>query len=118
VTRAPLTRETLRALMRELARALPRGRSGRVYLVGGGTAVWAGWRTSTVDVEVFSKIVRGFERDLRDAESFVASGMVDPMRLLDLVRAIPPQAYARYPALSRDAVASAIESFVAGLSRP
>jgi hypothetical protein len=159
--------------MRELGRALPRGQSGRVYLVGGGTAVWAGWRPSTVDVDlhgeperlfrdvqeikervgvniefvrpedfvpglsgtedrhvfidkvggvsfyhhdpyaqVFSKVVRGFGRDLKDAESFVTSGMVDPLRLRDLVHAIPRRAYARYPALAPDAVVSAVDAFV------
>lgn len=175
--RSPLTRERLRALMTELSRSLPRGRDGRVYFVGGGTAVWAGWRPSTVDVDLhgepeelfrkvqeikerldvniefvqpeqfvpaiagtegrhvfiekvgavsfyhhdpyaqaFSKIVRGFERDLRDAESFVASGMVDPLRLRELVHAIPAAAYARYPALSRDGVVGAVDAFVAGMA--
>jgi hypothetical protein len=144
--------------------------------VGGGTAVWSGWRASTVDVDlhgdpdqlfrniqdikerldvnvefarpedfvpalggsddrhvfvekigdvsfyhhdpyaqVFSKVVRGFDRDLSDAESFVASGMVDPDRLRALVEAIPPAAYARYPALTREAVAAAVAAFVTGL---
>jgi hypothetical protein len=171
--RGPLTRERLQAVMLELARAAPRGVSGRVYLVGGGTAVWAGWRASTVDIDLhgeperlfadiqgikerlgvnvefarpedfvpelagsaerhlfiekigavsfyhhdpyaqaFSKIVRGFARDLQDAESFVASGMVDPRRLRDLVHEVPPKAYARYPALSRDAVVDAVDAFV------
>ncbi len=171
--RAPVTRVTLRSLMRELARGLPRGQSGRVYLVGGGTAVWVGWRTSTVDVDlhgepeklfddiqqikerlsvniefvqpenfvpalegtherhvfiekigavsfyhhdpyaqVFSKIVRGFARDLEDAESFVSSGLVDPPRLGKLVHQIPRQAYSRYPAVSQDAVLAAVDAFV------
>lgn len=51
--RAELTRERLSALMRELARTAPRGKkSYRVYLVGGGTAVHAGWRASSVDADV------------------------------------------------------------------
>ena len=177
--RSPLTRDTLRALMTELSRSLPRGQNGRVYLVGGATAVWAGWRSSTVDVDLhgepealfrdvqeikerlgvniefaqpeqfvpalagtedrhvfiqkvgvvsfyhhdpyaqaFSKIVRGFERDLLDAKSLIASGMVDALRLGELVHAIPAEAYARYPALSRDAVVEAAEAFVAGMTRP
>ncbi len=37
--RRDLTRETLRMLMKELARNAPSGESFRVYLVGGGTAV-------------------------------------------------------------------------------
>jgi hypothetical protein len=50
--RADLTRERLRALMEEIARTAPRGRPFRVYLVGGGTAVMAGWRASSVDADV------------------------------------------------------------------
>jgi hypothetical protein len=144
-----------------------------VYLVGGGTAVWVGWRSSTVDVDlhgepetlfddvqeikerlgvniefvkpehfvpalegseerhvfiekvgavsfyhhdpyaqVFSKSVRGFARDLQDADSFVSSGMVDPLRLGKLVHSIPRQAYSHYPAISRDPVLAAVDAFV------
>lgn len=176
--RRPLTREGIRALMKELGRAGRRCEAGRVYLVGGGTAVWAGWRSSTVDVDLhgepdrlfrdvqqikerlqlnvefarpedfvppltgsddrhvfiervgnvsfyhhdpyaqaFSKIVRGFERDLADAEQFVLSGMVDPARLRELVRDIPPSAFAKYPALSPDAVREAVDQFVAQFER-
>jgi hypothetical protein len=49
-----MTRDRLRALMRELARTAPGRRSYRVYLVGGGTAVLAGWRESSVDADLFS----------------------------------------------------------------
>jgi hypothetical protein len=173
--RAPLTREKLRAVMIELARSAPKDVAGRVYLVGGGTAVWAGWRPSTVDVDlhgepeqlfrhiqsikerlgvnvefarpedfvpplsgsddrhvflekigtvsffhhdpyaqVLSKVVRGFDRDLLDAEHFVRSGMVDPERLRSLVDDIPSVAYAKYPALSPDGVREAVTAFVEG----
>jgi hypothetical protein len=50
--RAELTAERLRALMRELARTAPRGKACRVYLVGGSTAVYAGWRAASVDVDL------------------------------------------------------------------
>jgi hypothetical protein len=40
--------------MSELARTAPRGRPFRVYLVGGGTAVLAGWRSSTIDADLYS----------------------------------------------------------------
>jgi len=50
--RAELTAERLRALMRELARTAPRGKACRVYLVGGGTAVYAGWRAASVDADL------------------------------------------------------------------
>jgi hypothetical protein len=172
LTRLPLTRDRLRALMRELARSGSR-RSGRVYLMGGATAVWAGWRASTIDVDLhgepeqifsdvqgikerlsvnvefvspadfvpalagseerhvfiekigrvsfyhhdpyeqaFSKIVRGFDRDLEDARAFVASGMVDPFGLRDLVHRIPVKSFAKYPALSRGSVVAAVDDFI------
>ena len=171
--RGPLTKERLREFMVELARAAPSGQAARVYLVGGGTAVWAGWRPSTIDVDlhgdpealfrdiqgikerlrlnvefvrpqdfvpplagsdarhvfieaigsvsyfhhdpyaqVFSKIVRGFRRDLEDAEDFFRSGMVDPDRFRELVHGIPAEAYAQYPALSQDAVLAAVDGFL------
>jgi hypothetical protein len=160
--------------MKELARSAPRGRAFRVYFVGGGTAVHAGWRPSTIDADLFSedaavfrdvqgikerlrlniefarpedfvpplagsderhvfvetvgrdsfyhydpyaqllsKLVRGFNRDMSDAESFVASGMVDAARFRRLVHDIPDASYARYPALSRRAVLDVVEGFVA-----
>jgi hypothetical protein len=160
--------------MRELARSAPPDQPGRVYLLGGSTAVWIGWRPSTVDVDLhgeperlfrdiqrvkerldvnvefarpedfvpalsgsndrhvfieqigpvsffhhdpyaqaFSKIVRGFDRDIADAESYVSSGMVDPALLTRLVHGIPDEAYARYPALSRGAVVGAVDRFIA-----
>lgn len=63
--RRPLTREGLWALMKELARGAPRGRPGRVYFVGGGTAVWSGWRASTLDVDLHGEPVRLF-RDIQE----------------------------------------------------
>lgn len=162
--------------MRELARAAPADESFRVYLVGGSTAVLAGWRAATVDADLsaddeavfrdiqgikerlelniefarpehfvpplagsaerhvfiervrdvefyhydpyaqlLSKVVRGFRKDLLDAERFVASGMVDPARFRELVVGIPDAAYARYPNLSRAAVDRAVEDFLTGL---
>ncbi len=135
--RRELTRDALRELMRELARSAPAGESFRVYIVGGGTAVLAGWRAATIDADLYadrdevfrdvqaikdrlqlniefvrpeqfvpplagtderhlfidrvgsidffhygpcaqllSKIVRGFRKDLLDAEQFLRSGMV------------------------------------------
>jgi hypothetical protein len=170
--RDKLTRERLRDLMKELGRSAPRGRTFRVFFVGGGTAVHAGWRPSTIDADLYSeddavfrdvqgikdrlqvnielvrpedfvpplagsderhvfiekmggvsfyhydpyaqllsKLVRGFNRDMSDAESFIASGMVDATRFQDLVRAIPDRSYARYPTLSRRAVLNVVEEF-------
>jgi len=175
--RRELTAEGMRELMSELARAAPRRGAFRVYVVGGGTAVLAGWRPSTIDAdlhadgdEVFrdiqgikerlrlniefarpedfvpaiagsaerhrfiervgrvefyhydpyaqllSKVVRGFRKDLLDAERLVESGWVDAGRFRELVEAIPESAYARYPNLSRDSVLAAVDDFIAGLS--
>ena len=52
--RDELTRDRLRAVMQEIARTASRGATYRVYLVGGGTAVYAGWRSSSIDVDLFS----------------------------------------------------------------
>jgi hypothetical protein len=51
--------------MEELARTAPRGGTFRVYLVGGGTAVYAGWRDSSIDVDLFSDDEEVF-RDIQD----------------------------------------------------
>ena len=65
--------------------------------------------------QVFSKIVRGFERDIDDARQFLRAGMVEPERLRGLVQQIPPSEYAKYPNLSQDAVRQAVEDFVSDL---
>ena len=63
--------------------------------------------------QFLSKVVRGFNRDLQDAKSFVDSGLVDPGQFLALVGEIPDAAYSKYPALSRRAVQDAVEDFLA-----
>lgn len=171
--RRSLSRKRVRDLMKELARSAPHRGSFRVFFVGGGTAVLAGWRESTIDADLYSdteaifhdvqaiqerlqlsiefarpedfvpaltgsasrhvfietigkvdfyhydpyaqllsKLVRGFNRDMLDASSFVRSGMVDPERFRALVDAIPEAAYAKYPALSRRAVLEAVDDFL------
>ena len=50
-----LTRDSLRALMRELARSAKPKQSYRVYLVGGGTAVLEGWRESSIDADLYAR---------------------------------------------------------------
>ncbi len=52
--RRRLTLEGLRALMKELARTAPGRGPYRVFFVGGGTAVHAGWRESTIDADLYS----------------------------------------------------------------
>lgn len=172
--RNELTRERLRSLMREIARGAPaRGGPYHVYLVGGGTAVWAGWREASIDVDLFSehdelfddvqgmkerlnlniefvrpehfvpplpgaqerhvfvetiepvhfyhydpysqlfsKVVRGFTRDLDDAHHFLSSGMVEASRFRSLVAQVTDSQFARYPSLSPVGVREAVETFL------
>jgi len=63
--------------------------------------------------QLLSKIVRGFRKDLLDAEQFLRSGMVDVNRFRELVHEIPESAYAKYPNLSRDSVVAAVEEVLA-----
>jgi hypothetical protein len=63
--REQLTRERLVLLMKELARSAPRRGAYRVCLVGGGTAVYLGWRRSSIDVDLFSDEQRVF-RDIQE----------------------------------------------------
>ena len=160
-------------LMKELARRAPRRGAYRVYFVGGGTAVYLGWRRSSIDVDLysdrevvfrdiqeikerlniniefarpedfvpplpgtagrhvfidtvgaitfyhydpyaqlFSKVARGFQRDLEDAREFIRSGLVDPRKLRSLLATIPNSAFAKYPSLSRDGIENAIATFL------
>ena len=162
--------------MREIARRAPPGRSFQVFILGGSTAVYAGWRMSTIDADLYaaqidvfrdiqdikerlelnvefarpedfvpaladtgarhvliesigsvsfyhydpyaqllSKVVRGFRKDVLDAEELIASGMVDVEQFRALVHEIPAEAYARYPALSQAAVLNAVDAFLEGL---
>jgi hypothetical protein len=53
--REKATRDSIDSLMKELARRAPRKGSFRVYFVGGGTAVYLGWRDSSIDVDLYSE---------------------------------------------------------------
>lgn len=52
--RKEVTRDRLELLMQALAREAPRRGTYKVYLVGGGTAIYAGWRNASVDVDLCS----------------------------------------------------------------
>ena len=64
-------------------------------------------------IQVLSKVVRGFERDLDDARQFIRSGLVDAIQFRALVHRIPASAYAKYPSLSHGAVMRAVDDFLA-----
>ncbi len=63
-------------------------------------------------VQLLSKVVRGFNRDMQDAQNFIRSGMVDPRLFSSLVQRIPERAFSKYPALSRQAVFDAVQGFL------
>ena len=63
--RRALTREALRDLMREIARRAPPGRSFQIFILGGSTAVYAGWRMSTIDADLYAAQIDVF-RDIQD----------------------------------------------------
>lgn len=53
--RREVTSAAVREFMEELARSAPAGRAFRVFVVGGATAVLAGWRSATIDVDLFAE---------------------------------------------------------------
>jgi hypothetical protein len=63
--------------------------------------------------QILSKIVRGFQKDLEDARAFLREKLVEPDRFRSLVRTIPDSTYAKYPRLSRAAVETAVDRFLA-----
>ena len=65
--------------------------------------------------QLFSKVVRGFQRDLDDARKFVSSGTVDSLQFRALVANIPDAAYARYPSLSKKGVEGAVDRFLSAV---
>ena len=65
--------------------------------------------------QLLSKVVRGFSRDMEDARRFVESGMVETGRFRSLVEGVPDAVYAKYPALTRQAVLEAVEDFLSGI---
>lgn len=83
---------------------------GRIYLVGGSSAVLVGWRETTVDVdlkldpepagafEALAKIERGHTQDSADVGAMGKRGLIRAAQLLALFEAIEP-ALIRYPAL-------------------
>jgi len=75
--RGELTRASLRELMQELARTSPKRGTFVVYIVGGGTAVLCGWRSSTIDADLYAereevfRDIQGIKERLRLNVEFV-----------------------------------------------
>lgn len=162
--------------MEELARTAPRGQRFRVHLVGGGTAVMAGWRSATLDADLYGdrqdvfRHVQGIKERLRLNVEFVRlehfvppfAGSADRHRFIEPIdtvdfyhydpyaqpavqdrtripegyrgrsrfreqrlgrcrplpragEAIPEAAWSEYPTLSRTALLSVVDAFLADL---
>ncbi len=78
--RADVTRERLRALFREIAKSAPAKRRSRIYVVGGGTAVLAGWRPSSVDADLYSEDEAVFRDIQRIKERLDVTAVVEALR--------------------------------------
>jgi hypothetical protein len=61
--------------------------------------------------QALSKIERGFDQDLADVASMLASGVVEPARLRELYDAIEPELY-RYPAIDPQAFRARVATAV------
>lgn len=63
--------------------------------------------------QALSKLQRGHEKDLEDARDLVASGLVEPERLVELFEAIEPDLF-RYPAIDPVSFRRSVAAFVSG----
>lgn len=59
--------------------------------------------------QALSKLQRGFELDLKDVQSMVSSGQVEPVRLLELYKGIESELF-RFPAVDPPSLRVAVES--------
>ena len=105
-TRPPAGADKVRKLMRRLGRA---ARSpGRIYLVGGSSAVLVGWRETTVDVDL-----KLDPEPTGVFEAMGSRGLIRAARLLELFESIE-SSLLRYPAIDpasfRDRVLRAVSA--------
>jgi hypothetical protein len=63
--------------------------------------------------QALSKLQRGFELDLKDVQSMVSSGQVEPIQLLELYEGVEPELF-RFPAVDPSSLRTAVESLVEG----
>ena len=61
--------------------------------------------------QALSKVERGHEQDVRDVESMIKSGLVDPPKLIGLFYAIEPALY-KYPAINPATFARAVYDII------
>lgn len=62
--------------------------------------------------QALAKIERGFEQDLEDVQSMIASGLVEPVRLRELFATIEGEMY-RYPAIDPAAFRASLDAALA-----
>jgi hypothetical protein len=61
--------------------------------------------------QALSKLQRGFDLDLKDVQSMVSSGQVEPEQLLELYEGVEPELF-RFPAVDPPSLRAAVESLV------
>jgi len=121
--RASATRERLLELMRELARTAPRKGHYRVYLVGGGTAVYLGWRPSSLDVdlsadqEAIFHDIQGIKERLNINIEFASPEHFVPPLPGTADRHIPIETIGRVSFYHFDPYAQALSKIVRGFDR-
>lgn len=62
--------------------------------------------------QALAKLERGFRQDLADVEAMVDRGLVEPLRLKELLAAVEPALY-RFPAVDPASLRAAVEALVA-----
>lgn len=66
--------------------------------------------------QALSKVERGFELDLEDVRSMIASGQVDPVKLLELYEEIEEELF-RFPAVDPDSLRAAVKALADPLTQ-
>lgn len=61
--------------------------------------------------QALSKIERGHEKDIRDVQSMIKDGLIEPQKLLELFEAIEPFLY-KYPAIDPKSFSDAVREIV------
>ena len=61
--------------------------------------------------QAFAKIVRGHQTDMTDVKALFHEGLVDAVKLNEMVKNLPDRQFMKYPRLNRGAVERAVESF-------
>jgi hypothetical protein len=121
--RLEVSRERLRALMAEIARTAPKGRDFRVHLVGGGTAVYAGWRSTSIDADLHAdddavfRDVQGIKERLNVSVEFARPEDFVPALRGSADRHVFAEAFGRVSFFHYDPYAQVLAKVVRGFER-